>query len=409
MTANYLSRISEEEVQDYLFAHEAVDERDLVLQHEEILNLPAALIAQQIAGRRKAKSKLAMWYRTKGIIYPPSVNIEQSSSEATARFKAKIAHSLLSNSQNISIADLTGGFGVDSYFFSQVASQVHYVEPNTDLLQIAATNHVTLQAKSITHHLTTAEDFIDKNKLPVDLTFIDPSRRDQNSRKVFKLTDCTPDVSSLQKSIFKNCTSILVKTSPLLDIHQGLKELTNTKKVMVVSVNNECKELLFLAEKNFDGEALIEAVDLSVTGDVKNSLSFFLSEEKFAQGTLGPAAEYLYEPNASILKAGAFKLISEKFQLTKLAKNTHLYTSNHWVAGFPGRIFRIDVLDPETKKLKDFLSGSKANVFTRNYPLGAEELKKKLKLSDGGEKYVIGFSSETKKHLAICSLSTKKQ
>ncbi|MBP9927273.1 MAG: class I SAM-dependent methyltransferase, partial [Cyclobacteriaceae bacterium] len=196
-------------------------------------------------------------------------------------------------------------------------------------------------------------------------------------------------------------------TSPLLDIQQGLRELTNTKKVIVVSVNNECKELLFLCEKNFMGDAQIEAVDLFANGDIKNTFSFFPQEEKNANSLLGEAAKYLYEPNASILKAGAFKLISEKFQLIKLAANTHLYTANHLMADFPGRIFQVESLDPDTKQLKSLLPNGKANVLTRNYPLKPEELKKKLKLTDGGEKYVIGFSSQKKKHLAILSLPIK--
>jgi hypothetical protein len=413
MTSTYFKRIVQSEVQEYLVNHEDSDEKDLVLQHKKVLGIPIALLAQQISGRRKAKSKLALWYKTKGIVYPPSVNIEQCSSEATARFKTRIAQSILSDSQNPTIADLTGGFGVDSYFFSLVFDSVHYVEPNDDLFQIVSANHRTLQVKSIVHHQTTAEDFI-ATRTKVDLVYIDPSRRDSNSRKVFRLADCTPDISSLQETIFEHSRFLLVKASPLLDIQQGLRELTHTKKVFVVSVNNECKELLFLCEKNYTGHVQIEAVDLFVNGDLKNVLSFLQEEEKNAISVLGEAAEYLYEPNASILKAGAFKLISEKFQLVKLAPNTHLYTSSLLIKDFPGRVFQIEVLDPDVKELKRFLPNGKANVLTRNYPLKAEELKKKLKLTDGGEKYVIGFSVDNyrhkkKKHLAICCLPTKTQ
>lgn len=409
MSDDSLFRIRQKDLQAYLFSHEDEDERDLVLQQKEVLGLPVSLVAQQIAGRRKAKSKLATWYKTRGIIYPPSLNIEQASSEATARFKTQVARGSFSSSQKVTIADLTGGFGVDSYFFSLAFDRIHYVEPNTDLLRIASANHHTLSTKSIVHHQATAEDFIASNKLSVDLVFIDPSRRDQNSRKVFKLADCTPDVIALQQAVFNKCNFLLVKTSPLLDIQQGLRELTNTKKVIVVSVNNECKELLFLCGKNFMGDAQIEAVDLFTNGDIKNTLSFFPQEEKKANSLLGEAAEYLYEPNASILKAGAFKLISEKFQLTKLAVNTHLYSASHLMTDFPGRIFQVESFDPDTKQLKSLLPKGKANVLTRNYPLKPEELKKKLKLTDGGEKYVIGFSSQKKKQLAVCSLATKTQ
>ncbi|MDZ7647868.1 MAG: hypothetical protein U5K54_12170 [Cytophagales bacterium] len=248
MTSAYFKRIVQSEVQEYLVDHEDSDEKDLVLQHKELLGVPMALLAQQILGRRKAKSKLATWYKTKGMVYPPSVNIEQCSSEATARFKTRIAQSILSDLQNATIADLTGGFGVDSYFFSLVFVSVHYVEPDADLFQIASANHQTLKAKSIVHHQTTAEDFI-ATRTKVDLVYIDPSRRDSNSRKVFRLADCTPDISSLQHNVFEHSPFLLVKASPLLDIQQGLRELTHTKKYLLFPLTTNAKSCFFYARK----------------------------------------------------------------------------------------------------------------------------------------------------------------
>lgn len=402
MPTNYLSRIAQPEVQDYIFSHESDDERSLVLKHHEVLGLPTSLVAQQLTGRRKSKIKLPTWYKTKGIVYPPSVNLEQSSSEATALHKVRIARSLFTNKSNFALIDLTGGFGIDSFCFSRVFSSTHYVEPNKDLFEIAQHNHQTLGASSIIHHNTSAQEFIDSSP-PVNLVFLDPSRRDQQSRKVFKLADCTPDISTLQAKIFEKGSFLLVKTSPLLDLQQGLREILHVKKVFVVSVDNECKELLFLAEKGYSGEVEIEAVDLTRDGNVKSTFTFSFEEENCATVQLSEPLEFLYEPNSAILKSGAFKLISQKFQLAKLASNTHLYTASKLVTDFPGRIFRIEVLNPDIKKLNQLLPDKQVNVITRNYPLKAEELKKKLKLLDGGSKFLIGFSTQQKKHLALCS------
>jgi len=403
MPTNYLSRITQPDVQDFIFSHEGEDERQFVLRQKEFFGLSAPQIAQQLTGRRKSKLKLPTWYNTKGIAYPPTVNLEQSSSEATALFKVKIIRSLFSNKNDLVGVDLTGGFGVDSFYFSKLFSATLYLEPNKDLFEIAHHNHQVLAASSIVHHNTTAEKFIDASRLNFDLVFLDPSRRDQQSRKVFKLADCSPDVTNLQEKILEKCHFLLVKASPLLDIQQGLREIQHVKKVFVVSVGNECKELLFLAEKNYLGEVDIEAVDLTQEGNVKSTFTFNVAEEKNAIAQAGEPSTFLYEPNAAILKSGAFKLISQKFKLAKLAPNTHLYTSSELVSCFPGKIFRIEVLDPDSKEIKLLVPNQQVNVMTRNYPLKAEELKKKLKLLDGGDKFLIGFSTPHKKHIAICS------
>jgi len=407
MPTNYLSRITQPDVQDFIFSHEGEDEREFVLRQKVIFGFSAPQIAQQLAGRRKSKLKLPTWHKTKGIAYPPTVNLEQSSSEATALFKSICSRSLFSKQTNLVAVDLTGGFGIDSYYFSQVFNSTHYVEPNLDLFEIAQHNHHALAASSIVHHNTTAEKFIDATRLNFDLVFLDPSRRDKQSRKVFRLADCSPDITNLQEKIFEKCLFLLVKASPLLDIQQGLREIQHVKKVFVVSVANECKELLFLAEKNYLGVADIEAVDLTMEGKVKSTFTFNIAEEKNAIAQSGEPSTFLYEPNAAILKSGAFKLISQKFTLAKLAPNTHLYTSSQLVSGFPGKTFRIEVLDPDTKEIRQRLTNQQVNVMTRNYPLKAEELKKKLKLLDGGDKFLIGFSTPHKKHIALCSGVTK--
>lgn len=407
MSTNYLSRIAEADVQDFIIHHESEDERQFVLRNKEVLGLPAAQIAQQLVGRRKAKFKLPVWYQTKGIIYPPTLNLEQSSSQATALFKSKIVETIL---DEIRVAvDLTGGLGVDSFYLSKNFNSFHYIEPNKELFEITRHNHEVLKAANIIHHNTNAEQFLDQTTIDFDLVFIDPSRRDSKSRKIIRLADCLPDVTQLQKTILNRTRFLLVKTSPLLDIQQGLRELDHVRKVYVVSVDNECKELLFLADKNYVEEVSIEAIDLFLDGQIRSTISFTLEDEKNSLAILGEPQKYLYEPNASILKAGAFKLISEKYQLQKLATNTHLYTSDKLIKNFPGRIFQVDELNPEVKQVPKLLPNSQVNIVTRNYPLKPEEIKKKLKLRDGGDKYLIGFSSEKKKYLALCSRLTNSK
>jgi len=398
MSREEIERIASAEVQEYISSHQDVDEKKLLLQRSEILGLPSSLIAKQIAIRRKAEIKLPLFYNTKGIIYPPSLNWEQCSSEATGNFKAEIISREIDNGK-MKVADLTGGFGIDSFCFSKKVELVDYNEPDFGLLNIAKHNHSLLGSNNIQHHQTKAEDFLNQKQLKYNLIYLDPSRRDSHSKKVFRLADCVPNVSVLLPEILKSTEFVLIKAAPLLDIQQGLKELSHVKKVIVVSVSNDCKELLFLLQNGFSGEPIIETYNLDKFGTVKQSFAFTFNEERNTNSDFSEPLTYLYEPNASILKAGAYKTIGKKFDLLKLHVNTHFYSSNVLIENFPGRVFKIDQLEFDPK----ISAERKANVVTRNYPLTAEELKKKLKLGDGGEKYVIGFSSVKKKYVAIAT------
>jgi hypothetical protein len=398
MSQDEIEGIASNEVQEYIFAHENADEKRLLLQRSKILGLTSSLIAQQIAIRRKAENKLPHFYQTKGIVYPPSLNWEQCSSEATGNFKAEIISREIGNGQ-MKVADLTGGFGIDSFYFSKKAVSVDYIDPNIDLLSISQHNHSLLGCRNIQYHQIKAEEFLDQCEVKCDLIYLDPSRRDSHSKKVFRLTDCEPNINNLLHRFFKFTEFVLIKTSPVLDIQQGLTELSPVKKVVVVSVNNECKELLFLLQNGFTGEPIIETYNLDKFGNVKQSFSFTFDEERNTDSEFSEPQTYLYEPNASILKAGAYKMIGKKFELQKLHANTHFYTSTLLRENFPGRIFEIDQLEFDAKSFIE----KKANVITRNYPLKAEELKKKLKLSDGGERYVLGFSSMKKKYVVLTS------
>ncbi len=386
------------DVQQFVREHEQSDERALLLKHKTLFGLPASFVVNQIVGKRKSKTKIPLYYHNANIVFPQGINLEQSSSEETARFKVSVLDTIITE-KNL-LVDLTGGFGVDSYFFSTLFGRVLYAERNGTLLDYAKHNHVALSATNITHHHTTAEDLLERLNEKADCVFIDPSRRTTSNQKVFKLIDCEPNVVALLPQIFKRSKLLLIKTSPLLDIQQALHELACVRQVWVVSVDNECKELLFLCEENYKEEPLITAVNLPQ----RNDFTFTFSSERNTQSDFSDPLTFLYEPNASILKAGAFKQIAQAYKLFKLHASTHLYTSETEIENFPGRIFRVEqVIKPDAKTIASVFPDKKANVLVRNYPLTADALKKKLNLKDGGSRYLIACSGEKQKFVMVAS------
>lgn len=389
-------------IHQFILDHEHDDERSLVLKQREILGVPSSVIADQIAGRRKAKEKLPTYYQTPGIIYPPGVNLEQSSSEQTARYKAELVFkNILRNKLGKEMADLTGGFGVDTLMLSKHFAHVHFVEPNKELLEISKHNHEILGATNITYHQTTAEQFLDQLNSRIDLIYIDPSRRTTDDKRVYTLADSEPDIVALHEKVMEKSNNLLIKTSPLLDISLGIDELTSVKTVHVVAVDNECKELLFQVKKSFRDETIIEAVNLR-DGSSSGTLTFLISGEQKAGVEFRDPLTYIYEPNAAILKAGAFKSVAERYTVYKIHPSTHFYTSDRLIQAFPGRIFKIDaIIKPDPKEIAQWFPDSKANIVTRNYPLSVEELKKKTKLKDGGEKFLLAFAGL--KEMFVCA------
>lgn len=384
--------------QRFIHENEYADERSLVLNSRMINGLPSSLVAQQIIGRRKAKRKLPSFYNTSGIIYPPTVNVEQCSSEATAKFKSEV---VVAGKKFI---DLTGGFGVDTLFLSRVFGETTYIEPDNDLLNIARHNHKILGAHNIHYQNEAAEKFISNSTDQFNFIFIDPSRRSAGNKRLLNFSDCLPNVIEIKDALLKMGETIMIKASPLLDIQRGLKELKSVKKVVILSVDNECKELLFICEKFFNDEPLIEAVNILSEQEPNESFIFTFSEERNASVCFSDPLRYLYEPNASLQKAGAFKSIGVQFQLNKIHPNTHLYTGDVFMPKFPGRIFEIESFaTPDIKTLQMYFPERKANITTRNYPLSVDQLKQKTKLKDGGEKFLFGFSGRTAKYLAIAS------
>lgn len=390
-----IEKLLQENVQEFIRQHANDDEQALLLKHKTIYDVPASIVAWQIAGRRKAQAKIPVYYNTSQILYPPGVNLEQSSSAQTAAFKASVLAQKLPAATRV--VDLSGGFGVDTFFLSQKFKQVVSVEPNADLLSYARHNHVTLNANNVQHVNSTAEDYLESLKDEVDCFYIDPSRRSATNNRVVRLADCEPDVVSLLPQMFRHAHYVLIKAAPLLDIQLGMQELSCVDFVWVVSVKNEVKELLFLCSKHPAAKPALTAVNLETD---HQELTFEFSEEQNASVRFSDPLTYLYEPNASILKAGAFKLVAERFSLAKLHPNTHLYTSNNRVDNFPGRIFEVTaLLKADLREIALHFPGGRANVISRNHPLPADALKKKLKLQDGGEKYLIGCAGQKQKFL----------
>jgi hypothetical protein len=388
-----IDQLKDPEIQQFILDHENDNENELLLKHSAIHGVATRLIATQLAGRRKAKQKFPYLYQIPGILYPPSINLEQSSSETTAIFKSSLH-------QGKCLLDLTGGFGIDAYYFSLRFDQLTFVEPDAELLEIARYNHRLMGRHNIDYVNTTAADFLKSNKKSFDLVYADPSRR-KSQRKVVSLNDSSPKILLMIAKVMSVSKTFLLKASPMLDIQSAISSLKAVSKVFVVSVDNDCRELLFQVEAD-NKEPEMNAVDLDASGKIISLVNFLSEEERNSTVAFSHPLTYLYEPNASALKSGAFRLMGNRFQLKKISPNTHLYTSSLKVEGFPGRIFEIvQEVKPEHSLIRKIINDGKANVLTRNYPLSAEQLKKKLKLKDGGEKYVIGFSGQKKRHVVI--------
>lgn len=330
---------------------------------------------QQVEGRERTADKLPTFATIEDWWYPVRLSCEQCSSELTARYKA----SLVSGEKMV---DLTAGYGVDTYFLSEKFQQADYVEQNAELCRIAAHNF-SLQKSAISIQNCTAEAFL-ASAGQYDLIFLDPARRDSHGGKVFRLADCTPNIVELLPSLLQHGKRLMLKLSPMLDISQAIKELSAVNwDIHVIAIKNEVKEVLLLSE----GTGKITAIDLA---EPEKAFVFTRKEEQDCPSGIEDWRlniedfTYLYEPNAAILKAGAYKLVAERFGLQKLDVNTHLYASDTLIEKFPGRVWKIKEI------INHKFAIINANVICRNYPITPEQLKKKLHLRDGGTAFVIG-------------------
>ncbi|MDO5523498.1 MAG: class I SAM-dependent methyltransferase [Bacteroidia bacterium] len=371
---------------DFILRHEHNDVRELALKlnKENYPKPEVELLLKQISGRQTAKNKLPGWYAHPEIIYPIHLSLEQASSEATAKYKT----SLIPDGNN-TFVDLTGGMGVDFAFLSQRFAHSVYVEQNRELCEIANHNFQVLGLQHIEIENSTGEMFL--KKMPVaDVIYLDPSRRDDAGKKVVRIEDCSPNVSEIQDLLLAKAKTVLIKFSPMLDISLAIKNLKNVSEVHVVSVENECKELLFLLSSEKEHTRYV-AVNLNKYGNTEK-FYFTVEEEQNADVSFTETiGKYLYEPNASILKAGGFKSIAQQFNIQKLHVNSHLYTSDSLISNFPGRVFKVITwFTPNKKNIKSFVSETqKANISVRNFPMSVAEIRQKTGIKEGGEVYLF--------------------
>lgn len=373
--------------------HLTDDVRQLVLRpHPPGLDIRK--LAAQLAARQKTRDKLPAWYANEAVLYPPALSVEQASSEQTARYKASLIDGEL-------LLDLTGGMGVDAWAFAQRARQVVYVEHQAGLVSLAAHNLPIMGTKNVDVQLGDGLAVVDGLTQPADWIYLDPHRRDEQGGKVVRLSDCEPDVSrtDVLARLLAKANRILLKTSPIIDIEATVRQLSGppghpalaqVDAVHVVAVQGEVKEVLFVLSLQRTTPVDIEINAVNLFTDRLVRLKFLHPEERAADIDFGDPQQYLYEPNAAILKAGAFRLSAARYGLVKLAPSSHLYTSQNLNTDFPGRAFKIDhIIKSDRRSLQALLPTMKANLTVRNFPQTVAELRKKLNLQDGGNVYIF--------------------
>lgn len=381
-------------VQEFIDSNLNSDISSLLLKGIDFEGIYSKEIIEQIEAKKRSEKKLPTWFQSPNIYYPNKLNIEQTSSEITANYKASLVSGNL-------LIDLTGGFGVDAYYFSKRVENVTHCEINTNLSMLVKHNYESLNVgniKCLNENGIEALKGIDKT---FDWIYLDPSRRDDTKKKVFLLSDCIPNVKTFQGLFLKYAKHVMIKTSPLLDIKATLSDLKNVKELHIVAVNNEVKELLWILERDCNSEFKIKTVNISKSE--QQEFEFNFEDEANTQANYNLPLTYLYEPNTAVLKSGAFNVVSTLLNIPKLHKHSHLYTSKNLIK-FPGRRFKIKKIIPFNKKVFAKEAIKKANVTTRNFPLSVGDLRKKLKIKDGGDSYLFFTTNlNNEKIIIICS------
>lgn len=378
--------ILNKEVQEFIDVNLRLDTNGLILKKSIFIEVSNKELAEQIIAKLKCKDKLPTWFGLESGLFPVKISIEQTSSEETAKYKA----SLISGKN---IVDLTGGFGVDDFYFSRNFESIIHCELNPELSEITEHNFKELGVGNCTFFAGDGMVLLQNSEEKFDWIYLDPSRRSDVKGKVFLLKDCLPNVPDNLELLFLKSNNVMMKTSPLVDISQGISELKGVKEIHVVAVKNEVKELLWILEKESSGDILIKTVNL--IGEDKQEFEFALSSEGNQDLKYSLPLNYLYEPNSAILKSGAFNQVSVQLELFKLNKHSHLYTSQDLIP-FPGRSFEIKEVVPFQKKvLKKRFGGSKANITIRNFPKKVDELRKDLNIKDGGDVYLFFTTNRT--------------
>lgn len=381
--------ILHKEVQQFITDNLKSKVTQLILKGSPFDSISVQELANQIVAKQKSERKLSSWFTSKNIYYPPKISIEQTSSEITANYKSNLV-------KGNSIIDITGGFGVDCFYFSKHFKKVIHCEINEGLSTIVKHNYQQLKVKNITTFSGDGLEYIKKSKENFDCIYIDPSRRNDIKGKVFLLQDCLPNVPENIDFLFSKTNQILLKNSPILDITNTIKELKFVKEIHIAAVQNEVKELLFLLEKDYNKPIKVKTVNIG-----KNDIqSFDFNYKEEVTSAYSEPLTYLYEPNAAILKSGGFHQVSKQLNVFKLHQHSHLYTSDNLI-DFPGRVFKIENVIPyNKKKIKHLLQNNKANITVRNFPKTVEQIRKETKIKDGGDSYLF-FTTLKKKDFTV--------
>lgn len=415
--------MTDEQTRLFIATHRQDDVRQLALKASRYADVDMPFALCQIAGWQTARQKIPTWAAIDDIVYPKHLSMEQCSSEQTARHKADICQRLLVDATHkTTLVDLTGGLGVDFAFMAQVFDHATYVEQQEYLCQIAQHNLPLLgldQANIVCTNCTMAlHDIHD-----ADLIFLDPARRDQNGARTFAIADCTPDILTLEEQLLEKAHWVMVKLSPMLDWHKTMDDLQRNhpnvvKEIHIVAIGNECKELLFVLSSHHpessptlychnEQEELVCQVDeltsrQVVCNDNLLSLTSYLSP---LESPSSPTSVYLYEPNAAIMKAGCFEELTHRWPVRQLALNSHLFLSSEELTDFPGRSFQVLRMGTMNKRQVGALTEGiqRANITARNFPLSVAELRRKLKIKDGGDHYIFASTTEDNTHmLFVC-------
>ena len=364
-------------IQEFITKNVGTSIAKLALQKNPFPDTEWISILNQVEAKTKAKEKLPTWFLTENIIYPAKISIEQTSSEKTAIYKS---HLISGNS----IIDLTGGFGIDDYYFSKKFKSVTHCEINPELSKIVKHNFEQLQVNNCTFYADDSANVLQESNQKWDWIYVDPSRRNDAKGKVFMLKDCLPNVPESLDFYFEKANSILIKTAPLLDISAGLSELKFVKKIHIIALENEVKELLFEIENYYSGKINIKTAN--ILNEKTDFFEFVLGDDIEIPSYALPQ-KYLYEPNSAIMKSGGFDQVSTIFKIDKLHKHSHLYTSDSLIS-FPGRVFEIEKTISYSKNdMKSNLENQQANITTRNFPDTVENIRKKWKIKNGGNIY----------------------
>ena len=382
----------------FIQAHLSDDPDRLLLSASRYPEIDMPFVVAQITARRQIKEKLPTWYQQEQLLFPAKIAAEQCSSEQTALYKQQLV------TEGDTLCDLTGGLGIDSYYFSRRVKQVYYIERFPSYCEVARANMATLGARNVAVLEGDSTQWLDQ--LPaIDVFYVDPARRGEGNKRMFALSDCEPDLTQLLPRLLAKAPRVIAKLSPMADLRQTLALLPTTQAIHILSVKNECKELLFVIGRE-PRESAVPIHCVHLTKQAASDECFVCSleaEQQAASHLATTLRRYRYEPNASVLKAGAFKQVACQFPVEKLQVSSHLYTSDHYLDRFPGRRFEVDEVIPFHSKSCKQLAGQslQANVTTRNFPLTVEALRKKCRIREGGDIYLFATTGPKEEKLLI--------